>query len=92
MDQFTLIPSEVELSADFYAALEGASVPLDVHAGRALSKHPMALDVYTWLAHCLCRVRSRELAGLMIDHEVGITSRTLSIPKIDSDYFEDEAV
>lgn len=31
------------------------------------------------------------LAGLMIDHEVGITSRTVRIPKIDSDYFEDEA-
>lgn len=58
--QLTLIPSEVELSADFYEALEGASVPLDVRAVRALSKHPMALDVYTWLAHRLCRVRSRE--------------------------------
>ena len=56
-DQLTLIPSEVELSADFYEALEGASVPLDVRAVRALSKHPMALDVYTWLAHRLCRVR-----------------------------------
>lgn len=31
------------------------------------------------------------LAGLLIDHEVGITSRTVRIPKIDSDYFEDEA-
>lgn len=31
------------------------------------------------------------LAGLMIDHEVGISSRTVRIPKIDSDYFEDEA-
>jgi len=32
------------------------------------------------------------LAGLMIDHEVGITSRTVRIPKIDSDYFDDEAL
>ena len=30
------------------------------------------------------------LAGLMIDHEVGITSRTVRIPKIDSDYFDEE--
>ena len=60
VDQLTLIPSEVELSADFFEALEGASVPLDVRAVRALSKHPMALDVYTWLAHRLCRVRSRD--------------------------------
>ncbi len=32
------------------------------------------------------------LAGLMIDHQVGITSRTVRIPKIDRDYFEAEAV
>jgi len=30
------------------------------------------------------------LAGLMIDHEVGIASRTVRIPKIDSDYFDEE--
>lgn len=30
------------------------------------------------------------LAGLMMDHEVGITSRTVRIPKIDSDYFDEE--
>lgn len=31
------------------------------------------------------------LAGLMIDHEVGVTSRPVRIPKIDSDYFDEEA-
>ncbi|MFP5465379.1 MAG: restriction endonuclease, partial [Gammaproteobacteria bacterium] len=36
-------------------------------------------------------VDGARLAGLLIDHEVGITSRTVRIPKIDSDYFEDEA-
>lgn len=58
--QLTLMPSTVELSADFFEAIQDASVPLDVRAVRALSKHPMALDVYTWLAHRLCRVRSPE--------------------------------
>lgn len=58
--QLTLLPSLVELSADFFEALGEHSVPLDVRAVRVLSKHPMALDVYTWLAHRLCRVRSRE--------------------------------
>jgi restriction system protein len=28
------------------------------------------------------------LAGLMIDHEVGVTLRSVGIPKLDSDYFE----
>jgi hypothetical protein len=58
--QLTLMPSVVELSDKFFAALEGASVPLDVRAVRALGKYPLALDVYTWLAHRLCRVKRRE--------------------------------
>ena len=31
------------------------------------------------------------LAELMIDHEVGVTARVVKIPKLDSDYFEEEA-
>lgn len=31
------------------------------------------------------------LASLMIDHEVGVTARTVKIPKIDGDYFDEEA-
>jgi restriction system protein len=29
------------------------------------------------------------LAELMMDHEVGVSSRTVKIPKIDSDYFDE---
>lgn len=31
------------------------------------------------------------LAGLMIDFEVGVTSRTVKVPKIDGDYFDEES-
>ena len=31
------------------------------------------------------------LAGLMIEYELGVTSRTVRIPKIDGDYFDEEA-
>jgi restriction system protein len=31
------------------------------------------------------------LAELMIDHEVGVSARTVKIPKIDSDYFDEES-
>jgi restriction system protein len=31
------------------------------------------------------------LSGLMIDHEIGVNARVLRIPKIDSDYFDEEA-
>lgn len=30
------------------------------------------------------------LSGLMIDHEIGVNARVLRIPKIDSDYFDEE--
>lgn len=34
-------------------------------------------------------VDGKRLAQLMIDHEVGVTSRTIRIPRVDSDYFEE---
>lgn len=36
-------------------------------------------------------VDGARLASLMIQHEVGVNSRTVRIPKIDSDYFDEEA-
>jgi restriction system protein len=36
-------------------------------------------------------VDGRRLAALMIDHEVGVTARTLKVPKFDSDYFDEDA-
>ena len=36
-------------------------------------------------------VDGSRLASLMIQHEVGVSSRTVRIPKIDSDYFDEEA-
>lgn len=56
--QVNLFPSQIILSEKFFRALEAHAVPLDVRAVRALNRYPMALDVYTWLAHRLCRVRS----------------------------------
>ncbi len=35
-------------------------------------------------------VDGAKLADLMIDHEVGVASRAVRIPKIDSDYFEEQ--
>lgn len=32
-----------------------------------------------------------KMAELMIDHEVGVSSRTVKVPKIDSDYFDEES-
>lgn len=35
-------------------------------------------------------VDGSKVVELMIDHEVGVSSRTLRVPKIDSDYFDEE--
>ena len=36
-------------------------------------------------------VDGSRLAELMMDNEVGVSSRTVKVPKIDSDYFDEEA-
>ncbi len=36
-------------------------------------------------------IDGNRLVELMMDHEVGVTARTVRIPKIDSDYFDEEA-
>lgn len=32
------------------------------------------------------------LVQLMLDHEVGVSIRTVKIPKVDGDYFDDEVI
>ena len=54
--QHTLWPGVLELSQDFYDTLLEHAVPLDYRALAALKHSALALDIYTWLAHRLCRV------------------------------------
>lgn len=54
--QHTLWPGVMELSTDFYETLTEHAVPLDHRALSALRHSALALDIYTWLAHRLCRV------------------------------------
>lgn len=55
-EQRTMWPGVLELSQDFYDTLADHAVPLDYRALAALKHSALALDVYTWLAHRLCRV------------------------------------
>ena len=55
--QRTLWPGELELSEDFFDTLLNHAVPLDYRALGALKHSALALDIYTWLAHRLQRVR-----------------------------------
>jgi hypothetical protein len=62
--QQTLWPGVMELSTDFYDTLTHHAVPLDYRALSALKHSALALDIYTWLAHRLCRID--KLAGVML--------------------------
>jgi hypothetical protein len=62
--QQTLWPGVMELSTDFYDTLADHAVPLDYRALSALKHSALALDIYTWLAHRLCRIDKP--AGVML--------------------------
>ena len=55
--QRTMWPAALELSADFWESLREFAVPLDMRSVRALSGSALALDLYTWLAHRLHRLK-----------------------------------
>jgi hypothetical protein len=65
--QHTMWPGVLELSQDFYDTLLQHAVPLDYRALTALKHSALALDVYTWLAHRLCRVNKP--SGVMLSWE-----------------------
>ncbi|MEA2511111.1 MAG: hypothetical protein QOJ59_598 [Thermomicrobiales bacterium] len=58
--QRAMWPGVMELSQDFYETLVAHAVPLDPRALGALKHSALALDIYTWLAHRLCRIRSSQ--------------------------------
>ena len=58
--QRPLWPGVLELSHEFYETLLGHAVPLDHRALSALKHSALALDVYSWLAHRLYRIRKTD--------------------------------
>lgn len=56
-DQRILWPTVMVLTKDFFDSLmDQNAVPLNPVAIRALQQSALALDVYTWLSHRLCRI------------------------------------
>lgn len=55
--QLTMWPGRLRLSNRFYETLIEHAVPLDTRALKVLKHSALSLDIYTWLAHRLCRVR-----------------------------------
>ncbi len=50
-DQTGIWASSVTLSEHFYQEVIGYPVPIDLRAVRALSRSPLALDIYSWLTY-----------------------------------------
>jgi restriction system protein len=77
-----------ELQA-FYGALAGHKARKGVFITTS-SYTAQAVD-FAQSVEGIVLVDGNRLASLMIEHEVGISSRAVRIPKIDSDYFDEEA-
>lgn len=72
----------------FYGALAGQRAKKGVFITTS-SFTSQAVD-FAHSVESVVLVDGIKLAELMIDHEVGVASRPVKIPKLDSDYFEEE--
>ena len=73
----------------FYGALAGQRANKGVFI--TTSSYTQQASEFARSVERVVLVDGARLAELMIDHEVGVTLRALSVPKLDSDYFEEES-
>ena len=73
----------------FYGALAGQKARKGVFITTSLFS-TQARD-YARSVEGIVLIDGPRLAGLMIDHGVGVSARVVKIPKIDSDYFDENA-
>jgi restriction system protein len=73
----------------FYGALAGQRANKGVFITTS-TYTPQAVE-FARSVERIVLVDGKRLAELMMDHEVGVTSRVIRVPKIDSDYFDEES-
>jgi restriction system protein len=73
----------------FYGALAGQRANKGVFI--TTSSYTSQASEFARSVERIVLVDGARLAELMIDHEVGVALRPVSIPKLDSDYFEEES-
>lgn len=78
-----------ELQA-FYGALAGQKAKKGVFI--TTSNYTAQALQFAKSVEGIVLVDGSRLAELMIDHEVGITARSIRIPKVDTDYFDEEGI
>lgn len=71
----------------FYGALAGQRATKGVFITTS-SYTPQAIE-FARSVERIVLVDGQQLAGLMIDYEVGVHSRSVRVPKLDSDYFDE---
>lgn len=72
----------------FYGALAGQKAKRGVFITTS-GFTPQAIE-FARSVEGMVLVDGNRLVNLMMDHEVGVTSRLLKLPKLDSDYFDEE--
>ncbi len=73
----------------FYGALAGQRANKGVFITTS-GYTPNALE-FAKSVEKIVLIDGQRLAELMIEHEVGVSARTVKIPKLDSDYFDEES-
>jgi restriction system protein len=73
----------------FYGALAGQRARKGVFI--TTSTFTVQASAFAASVEGLVLVDGQRLARLMVDYEVGVSARTVKVPRIDSDYFEEEA-
>ena len=73
----------------FYGALAGQRATKGVFITTSAFT-PQATDFARSMERIVL-VDGRRLAELMIDYEVGVNARTIKVPKLDSDYFDEKS-
>ena len=73
----------------FYGALAGQKVKKGVFITTS-TYTSQAVD-FAKSVEGIVLIDGPRLTNLMIDYELGVTARTVKIPKIDGDYFDEEA-
>jgi restriction system protein len=73
----------------FYGALAGQRANKGVFIATS-SYTPQALE-FARSVERIVLIDGSRLAQLMIEHEVGVASRVVRVPKLDSDYFDEES-
>lgn len=56
----------MRLSASFFKNITDSPVPIDLRVLRALSKSPLAMDIYAWLVYRIFLLRVKNRPGVVI--------------------------